>query len=105
MAVSIALDRKACSDPRLPYEITVKNGSSKTVKRVTYRVELFERGDSKQLAAETQPPWTFVIEPGETTKGCYRIEREWNTPSPTDPVVTIKVEKVEFFADGETIPR
>jgi hypothetical protein len=90
-----------------PILVTINNGTSKTVKSVTFRLQAFEDGRSDDLISslDSDSVATQVIQPAGTRDSCWRLggfkrkvtnevhlrpEKEW--PGAT------------FYQEGEFIP-
>ncbi len=94
----------ASCKPGKPIEIVIRNASTtKTVKAVNLEIQVFDRGDSQNLAGHeyAYQNATYVIPPGQSVETCWMLNAR---REPESPVISVKKNYVTFFEKGEMIP-
>jgi hypothetical protein len=100
VTVDAKFDFSGCP-PSQPFRVTIKNGTSKPVKRVEYRLALIARDKPDDMISpgDAQRFWTTEIAPNATGSECQSVpEMKTNDAIPADKMPTVKAERrnVEF---------
>ncbi len=101
--VSATIDDECRQKRGNPIEVSIRNQSKKTIKAVNMSVEIFERGNSRNVARYdmTYADVTFIVRPGDTVRSCWAMN---TTQTVRDPVVNATKHYTTFFSPGEKIP-
>ena len=101
---SIKYDPYKCS-PEYPLLISIKNGTNKTVHKVTLNISVFKSGYSENIADKVYSYFETdkITEKGEVSVMCYNIPKLKKLPL-SYYLSVYKIEKSEVsFSDGTSI--
>lgn len=64
-----------CDDPEYPFDISFQNTSNSIVDRVSFRIEIRQRGHSTLLTSSVDYTTDRIMQPFEVLGNCWRMPR------------------------------
>jgi len=102
--VTMEASAVACADAGNPIGLVVENRSNRTVKEITFSLEVKRADASTNLAIDSSNlRWTHVVQPGKQMTTC----RAWPALASElsgQLAVTARINHVVFYEPGETVP-
>jgi len=93
-----------------PVKVSVDNGSDKTLKALSFDLDVYLDGDSTNLSgADGHETWTKIVKPHDSTSTCLALPREAReriAKAAGRRSYTVRAEGhvAVFYAEGEYIP-
>lgn len=104
VTVTAALSKEC--DPERPIHVVIRNDSSKTLKKVSLDLQVFESGRSENLSNYTGfRTYDFILRPGESKDGCDVVPSSVTTRRGARYIVRPADVSPTFFEAGEYVPR
>ncbi|NMG22523.1 hypothetical protein [Brasilonema bromeliae] len=86
--------------------VVARNRTSKTVRKVNFHLNVYERGNSENLNHEW-PEWTYVLKPHAQESACFRLPPSARPRDGKALNLTLDARpwSVDYFAEGDFIPQ